>query len=117
MNWVKARAGCTTRSIFQQLRDRVKADVDEALSELVGDRLEFVDDAPDYFFVRSEGRPAVTFQRRAECISVHCLSSDIEFYLKHRWDDDIDACILTVDDAPLELWQVSKKALSRLIFG
>lgn len=85
-------------------------------------RIEVVYDEPDYFFVASGSgvqlnRATVKFTKTGQCIALHCVRDDVEFYVKHRWDDDTDTCVLLVNGEPMDLWQISKKALSRLLFG
>lgn len=122
MNWVKARATCTLRTVFKTMHERVEADVAEFNEHGNGDVFKVVDEAPDYFFVSLPGdhlRPpaAVKFQRTAQCIHVQSERTDVDFYVKLQWDDSTETCNLTVDGEPLELWQISKKALSRLFFS
>ena len=119
MNWVKARAECTARSLFQALRERVEADVGEFNNHDIGRQCVFVDESPRYFLVslRSPGQGVVKFRANGHCISVECADETRDFYVKIEWADDTDTCRLVVDGLPLELWQVTKRALSPLMFG
>ncbi|MDE0372297.1 MAG: hypothetical protein OXI73_07120 [Rhodospirillales bacterium] len=119
MNWVKARGSCTIRSTFKALRERVKADVDEfnRLEEADRGCIFAADErGRDFFSVRSTGNGAVRFQANHTCIAVAGTAQDNGFSVTLRWDDESDTCHLLVDGQPLELWQISKRALTPLLF-
>ena len=121
-NWVKARRDSTIPAIFEALRERVKADVEEFNSSEGADHRCVFGEIDSAFSVLLAGSGSVRFQENPDRITVSSESERSEpavtvFSVKPRWDDEADTCHLMLGGSPLELWQISKKALSPLFFG
>ncbi len=119
MNWVEARGNCTIATTFQALRERVQSDVHAFNSLEEADReCVFGDEGRgrDAFWVRRTGGGTVRFQANHRRIVVAGCAEDDAFSVTLQWDDDANTCRLLVDDESLELWQISRKALSPFFF-
>ena len=115
VNWVKNRQECTIHRIFKHsLWKQVEKDVGQA-----GEYFELIPGATE-FLVKDKAHPlrSTSFQLMKDRIRVE--PSDAEpFCVAHHWNDATATCSLRVEgeDADIELWQISQRALGKLFFG
>ena len=122
VNWVRRRSECSCRAIFAALRAQVEIDVGEANSTDRCRHLEIKDDGPACFLVNPVGsnnpfRSVVCFEKGSASIAIESRDDSDNFAVTWRWDDEAVACRLMVDGQETDLWRISQKALSRLIFA
>ena len=126
MDWVKARAECSIQSLFVMLEAVVEADA-KAANERAGRALRFKcsrQGAGTLLVIREytgggfvEGE-AVVFQVSEDTIVVSRRGPKLsEEMFKAKPHVDVNGeCKFEVAGAPLETWQVSKRALEDLFF-
>ena len=122
VNWVKRRAECDARAIFDALREQIGRDIAEAHKTDICARLEIKDDRPGCFLVTVVGGNSlfgslVRFERATASITVESKDDSDDLAITWRWDDEAVACRLMMDGQETDLWRISQKALSRLIFA
>ena len=121
---MEARSKCTTSECFEKLAEQVRLDVDsiKALNstsnvdwgysrqngKIVVHRT--VDGFPDGSIVFTSSKEAITVEDVENKDNRKTL-----FQASPRLLDD-RTCKLEINDVPVEIWQVSRKALDRLIF-
>ena len=123
MNWVNRRASCTINDVFEALLSRIEADIEEKKDvhpdseftiarKAAGDVLEKV----AIRGVKDLGHtPIVELKIENGTIKVHGTEHDV-FHVTTLWDKDSAECTMLVDHKPLELWQISQRALYPLFF-
>lgn len=126
-NWVEARAKCSLEQLFIALREVVESDTKEMDRRLIGYRggTASMTMATDTKFIVVKQRDAggimvsesVVFERTASGIAVKDGPSQRQILVATHSFTVAGECKLFVDDQPLELWQVSRKALEALFFG
>jgi hypothetical protein len=131
-DWVAAQAKCSTQSMFEQLRTRVRADVQHrnAVFNRADDwRFEFHDDGDEFEITRSvstgmgaqaTGRPprvtaSVRFARNGRRIHVQGEDLDVEFVAIVMLDAT-GQCRFAVGEAFYADWEIRKMALEQLFF-
>lgn len=121
LDWVKERAGCTIKRMFNLLHQAVEEDV-KNINQLLKlpEYYSFVivqgQDGESFLVKRAETiRPSVRFSINGDIIKV---SDDAGIRrLEYRIVlSDEGRCQLTENGAPLEQWQVRKTALEGLLF-
>ena len=138
-NWVKSRADCNLSLCFDSLREIVSRDVEEMNKLSKEQRREFhyvisggtgvadvfqVDQKDDDALHRSWDT-RVHFARRrdlgAESIEISRVGQssgkETKVVVRAQWDSEQSRCRLLIDDAEIEVWQISKKALEPMFFG
>ena len=118
-DWVAARAKCNVHTVFDELREVVQHDVEQARQLDIP--VDFRQPGrPTCFAVHREngGEKAVLFERADDTINI--LNADtagvsLRFSCRISLVSGHD-CMLTVDDEPLRLWQISRLALEALLF-
>jgi hypothetical protein len=127
-NWVKARSECSIEHLFMLLAEVVDTDV-KTINErdMRSVRFEFKRlNESKFLVVKSmdygtgmRGVDSVVFERTRAEIAVYTASYDgpKAFFTAKPSFDGAGSCRLEVSDQPLELWQVSRKALEDLFFG
>jgi hypothetical protein len=124
LDWVAARAACSVDTLFEMLAQVIESDV-EAIRKVIDTRTVFrlnrpasnkvvvVRDDPSFTYT-------VTFTHDGSSINVTTRTREREadpvFMAKPRFDQ-AGVCRLELDGQPMELWQVSRKALEGLFFG
>ena len=123
MNWVNRRASCTINDVFEALLSRIEADIEEKKDvhpdseftihrKVAGDVLEKV-------AIRGPKdlghTPIVELKKEGATIKVHGTESEM-FVVTPKWDQETAECRLLIDDNPLDLWQISQRALYPLFF-
>ncbi len=123
VNWVKQRASCTINDLFQALLSRLKADIEEKREvhpdseftvkrKVAGDVLEKVAIlGPKHLGLT----PIVELKKEGATIKVHGTEGEM-FVVMPKWDQETAECLLLIDDKPLDLWQISQRALYPLFF-
>ena len=124
-NWVEARSNCTTGLHFNLLAEQVESDVEHM------NRLTKTNNTV-WMFNRQNGKIIVhrSVDGLADC-SVVFTHSEADIAVKrsdhhgnttalfqaipHLLGDQ--RCTLEIDTAPVEIWQVSRRALESLFFG
>lgn len=143
VNWVANRGGCTSRTALDLLERHVGCDLKEMGKLLARQDVDYTfelsrkDDLNllvsktrtknGHFKGQKKGKviEKVEFCASDQCdrISVHRSRNDgyvgdsMSFDVLLKWDFDKGVCGFSVDDADLELWQISQKALYGLFFG
>jgi hypothetical protein len=115
-NWVKARSACSLKSVFLLLAEIVDSDV-KAANELPEGRRFSLERQDRKLIVIRESREspaAIVFELSATEIRVREAEKTL-FVARPSLERD-GKCRLEVDGDPLELWQVSRKALEELFF-
>lgn len=124
-NWVKARHECSVLRMFERLRLRAAADVDERNSiradrrELEGSGLKFeLQSNGSRFVIFRDGKPrgSVTFTLAGSEISIEGDNPPVHFVGAVTLNNQ-GQCRLRVGQEELEEWQVMKKALECLFFS
>ncbi len=126
MNWVKVRGTCTVRAVFEELRQQVKNDIAEynGLHEADRGQKGRVETPRDDRFAAmvdetDTGRPdVVLFDRKDDYILVHMpYRPETNIRVKASFDNENTERVLWVGTAfGFELWQISKLALSPILF-
>jgi hypothetical protein len=125
-DWVGAQAKCSSQSMFEQLRSRVRSDVQNRNGLFNRDdqwRFEFHDDQDDFEVTRlvPSGRagPRVTasvrFARDGRRIHVHGEDVDVEFVAVVTLDVT-GQCRFAVGEAMYADWEIRRMALEQLFF-
>lgn len=124
-NWVSAQAQCSTGVMFEQLRTRVRADVQTRNELTTRDdewRFEFEseDDAFDVTRVRGsladpEVSAVVTFERAGRRILIHSEEIDVNITAIVTLDPG-GSCRLVVGEALYSDWEIRRMALELLFF-
>ena len=123
-NWVEARSKCTTFACFELLAEQVRSDVDSVgvLNAKSNVRWGYerhnwkiivyrtVDSFPDYSIVFTSSNEAITVEHVVNGNRTKLFQS-----IPHLLDDR--TCKLEINDVPVAIWQVSRKALDGLFFG
>ena len=131
-DWVAAQAKCSTPSMFEQLRTRVRADVQHRNGVLNRDdqwRFEFHDEGDEFEVTRlissgigaqASGRPpqvtaSVKFVREGRRIHVQGEDVDVEFVAIVTLDAT-GQCRFAVGEAFYADWEIRRMALEQLFF-
>jgi hypothetical protein len=131
-DWVAAQAKCSTPSMFEQLRTRVRADVQHRNGVLNRDdqwRFEFHDEGDEFEVTRlissgigaqPSGRPpqvtaSVKFVREGRRIHVQGEDVDVEFVAIVTLDAT-GQCRFAVGEAYYADWEIRRMALEQLFF-
>jgi hypothetical protein len=131
-DWVAAQAKCSTQLMFEQLRARIRADVQHRNGVLNRDdhwRFEFHDDGEEFEVTRlvssgvggqgSGSTPRVTasvrFERTGRRIHVHGEDVDVEFVAVVTLDVT-GQCRFAVGEAVYADWEIRRMALEQLFF-
>ena len=131
-DWVAAQAKCSTQSMFEQLRARIRADVQHRNGVFDRDdhwRFEFHDDGEEFEVTRlvssgiggqrSGSTPRVTasvrFERTGPRIHVHGEDVDVEFVAVVTLDVT-GQCRFAVGEAVYADWEIRRMALEQLFF-
>ena len=131
-DWVAAQAKCSTPSMFEQLRTRVRADVQHRNGVLNRDdqwRFEFHDEGDEFEVTRlissgigaqASGRPpqvtaSVKFVREGRRIHVQGGDVDVEFVAIVTLDAT-GQCRFAVGEAYYADWEIRRMALEQLFF-
>ncbi len=124
VDWVQRRAACTTAGVLKLLRECARTDVDQFNSHSASDlRFRVENDRAYMFGVHGQDDAAnasAVFHVQDETIVVRI---EVEgwgcetFTVAHQWESETATCVLTVDDKPQALWQLSQRALLPLFFG
>ena len=131
-DWVAAQAKCSTPSMFEQLRTRVRADVQHRNGVLNRDdqwRFEFHDEGDEFEVTRlisssvgaqASGRPpqvtaSVRFAREGRRIHVQGEDVDVEFVAIVTLDAT-GQCRFAVGEAYYADWEIRRMALEQLFF-
>lgn len=131
-DWVAAQAKCSTESMFEQLRTRVRADVQHRNGVFNHEdqwRFEFHDDGDEFEVVRllssgsaqPSGRHAprvtasVRFARTGRRIHVQGEDVDVEFVAVVTLDVS-GQCRFAVGEAVYADWEIRRMALEQLFF-
>jgi hypothetical protein len=126
-DWVTARSKCSLRGAFQILTEVVETNVERA-NALPDSNYSFESKRLDQRLVVTatlesmlgQGYATVVFHLRDSEIAVTrslhpTARSELAFSAKPCFTAEGD-CVLEVDGVPLQLWQVSRKALEPLFF-
>jgi hypothetical protein len=126
-DWVGAQAHCTARSMFEQLRTRVREDVQKRnglFDRQDGWKFEFFDEDDGEFEVArhvpsggtsTKVNGAVTFAREGSRIHVRGEDVDVDF-LAIVTLDVTGACRFVVGEAVYSDWEIRRMALELLFF-
>jgi hypothetical protein len=132
-DWVAAQAKCSTESMFEQLRARIRADVQHRNGVFNHEdrwRFEFHDDGDEFEVVRlvlsgspqPAGRHApprvtasVRFVRHGRRIHVQGEDVDVEFVAVVTLDAT-GQCLFAVGEVFYAEWQIRRMALEQLFF-
>jgi hypothetical protein len=119
-DWVAAQAKCSTQSMFEQLRTRVRADVQHRNGVFNHEdqwRFEFHDDGDEFEVVRNAPRvtASVRFTRNGRRIEVRGEDVDVEFVAVVTLDVT-GQCRFTVGEAVYADWEIRRMALEQLFF-
>jgi len=131
-DWVAAQAKCSTQSMFEQLRTRVRADVQHRNGVIDRDdhwRFEFHDEGDEFEVTRlvspglgaqASGRTprviaSVRFMRNGRRIHVQGEDVDVEFVAIVTLDVS-GQCRFTVGEAVYADWEIRRMALEQLFF-
>ena len=124
-DWVTSRLNCKPKVIFRALLEQVKRDIDRINKAPETDRYErsfSVYPAEDgtTFDVRFglQGRVATCASFSASTKEIRIVvNRDItigrstQINVKYEWEPKTLTCILSIDSGPVELWEISQKAL------
>ncbi len=124
LDWVKARAECSLEHLFSLLIEVLDSDVKSmrahapdgtqlSLNVLTASKVSISKVQPDRGFSKA-GK--VVFDRTSLGINVGSDRNDLMFTAKPSLDAT-GSCRLEIDGQPMELWQVSRKALEDLFFS
>jgi hypothetical protein len=125
LDWVKARAECSLEHLFMLLREVVDSDVKAMQARKADHRRDFsLGDPNQSKFVVSKAAEGeqpfrgVIFERASQGIRVMSATRTgfEEMFVAKPSLDVAGSCRLEVGGQPLELWQVSRKALEDLFF-
>lgn len=136
-NWVERRAACHADTVFEQLCERVKADVEE-IQKLPADKRGgydfFIPDDNTTWMLRMEARPPGggmetvicfqrhkhSFQQQPDSITIETLfppqrSEKVKLTL--RWNPRRLSCALffSGEERAVEIWEVSQQVLGALL--
>ena len=131
-DWVAAQAKCSTQSMFEQLRTRVRADVQHRNGVFNHEdqwRFEFHDDGDEFEVLRlvssGNAQPAVRnaprvtasvrFTRNGRRIHVQGEDVDVEFVAVVTLDVT-GQCRFAVGEAVYSDWEIRRMALEQLFF-
>jgi hypothetical protein len=131
-DWVAAQAKCSTQSMFEQLRTRVRADVQHRNGVFNHEdqwRFEFHDDGDEFEVLRlvssGSAQPAgrnaprvtasVRFTRNGRRIHVQGEDVDVEFVAVVTLDVT-GQCRFAVGEAVYSDWEIRRMALEQLFF-
>ena len=134
-DWVRGQAECLLPGLFAKLAERVRRDMEEARRFSPLNDLGFIFTLPpEAKKIRSSFAVArkppsnsssmeaiVQFVRNGDDIRVDCHQGEA-FRVTAEWNPETGNCDLKIDgelspdDKPYELWQISQKALSSLMF-
>jgi hypothetical protein len=131
-DWVAAQAKCSTESMFEQLRTRIRADVQHRNGVFNHEdrwRFEFHDDGDEFEVVRLvvSGNPqpagrhaprvtaSVRFVRNGRRIHVQGEDVDVEFVAVVTLDAT-GQCLFAVGEVFYAEWQIRRMALEQLFF-
>jgi hypothetical protein len=131
-DWVAAQAKCSTQSMFEQLRTRVRADVQHRNGVFNHEdqwRFEFHDDGDEFEVLRlvssgsaqppGRNAPRVTasvrFTRNGRRIHVQGEDVDVEFVAVVTLDVT-GQCRFAVGEAVYSDWEIRRMALEQLFF-
>ena len=136
MGWVTDRHRCTLHLAFEQLRDAVKTDIEEAVGLLTPERRNsfpfgFEDDPSGDRFI-AHGNPIgeegggqrirVAFGLFQDRIAIRLVglghdNFGPELTVRQKWDAESASCQLCLDGKLVTAAQVSQMALEPLFFG
>ena len=125
-NWVNERARCTLSSKFAELLDTVKFDVEEVnrtpSPRRHGQLFKVECKSDSCTLVRrfrenssNETSGNVTFEIKEREIHIH-LPERVTFQIMPKWNEESLSCDLLLDEKPMDLWQISQKALGGFFF-
>ncbi len=120
-DWVSARAMCTAKTLFNELKKVVEADVRSANNN-VADKFEIHQEPSDGVFsvhLNSEDGQMVIRQRTFELVEQNILvyktSTESDVFLRGR--ASLKDCLIEVQKTPMRLWQFSFLALEDFFFA
>ena len=122
VDWVPRRVACTTRGLLKLLKAHVRSDIDQFNQQSGTTGTYQVENGRGYMFqvtTRERIDDAVIFRVQGDAVTVHIgveTWGKESFAITHAWDQATATCVLTVDDEPLALWQISQRALLPLLF-
>jgi hypothetical protein len=120
VDWVRARAKCSLQAVFALLRESVDSDIKTFNEVQPADNPVVLNSQRGKMIVARMGPTGIgeniVFELERSHITVRRGLEAVLFTAKPRLDDNGD-CILDVNDQPLQLWQVSRKALEDFFFG
>ena len=130
--WVKARARCSLRMTFLDLRGLVERDVADMNCHLdaAAPTYEVIDSAegaaPAFFVSRVGGEPVIRFECHSAHVAVALAGPQSRSVTFHpEWDDRKNRCRMHIDaaegitldaGAQVRLWKVSRAVLSPVFF-
>ena len=129
VDWVKARAECSLKAIFDNILFRqIEEDVAKAnkLLPMMGRHFVFeaarshLGDYPVIEITRryEESKTFLEIVRvvfDSKRIVIHPCQGDT-FEVATKWNDEDITCDICIGDKPYKIWQISRKALSGLFF-
>ena len=129
VDWVARQVACMPVGLLDTLKERVQHDVDQCNKRAGSGVRHSVDESEYGFTVTARGRPrTVTFRLDGRTINIVVRLDDVQtdhFFVRPLWDPAHATCALTIempDELPpvepdtLDLWQISQRALSPLLF-
>lgn len=121
LDWVSARFYCSLQAVFETLAEVIKTDAEVASKLFAPDRTFKVTVQPQKIIVvraeREAGTPSsIVLELSALGITVKKGRSGEPVFDARPVMNEEAECMLEVDDRPLKLWQVSRKALEDLFF-
>jgi hypothetical protein len=123
LDWVKARTECSIERLFLLLIEVLRADVQSIQARSQGSTKYTLDVPTDSSaaVIKEEDmggirdRDGVVFRRTTSGIVARTAKNEVLFTAKPSLAINGD-CRLEIDGQPLELWQVSRRALEPLFF-
>ncbi len=141
VDWVKRRLNCSINEVWKRLCEQVKRDL-ESMNHSKSSSFEVNTLGDDSFeVIKKEISPAAILKTgishvdwirfslitgEEEYIKVKSMkrgNDAINFKVKMGWDESETTCKLLIEEEllgegpPVELWQISQRALSKLFFG
>ena len=126
-NWVREQAECDAKLVFKNLIREVESDVEEMKTYLPTLRPKYTFQIERscnqmgivYKSTVTDKESTVTFSlnKSDQSIRVDVQGTEHRRYmLQPLWNQREERCVLLLDDAPLEMWEVCKKIFEPLFF-